>query len=179
MKAKEKILQVAAGLFATKGYAETSADEIIMKSGISKGLLFYHYTNKDGLLTAVVDRAWEIIQQSCIIEETGNHAARGLRQLIKNMIHSLKIDTNYWKVYAAISLNPTLSTKLDTKLYEPTDAYKYLISDLFRKMEKKNPARWAFFFDIQFRGIYFGYIADPNNFPLDNAKQVMLDMFTR
>lgn len=179
MKAKEKILQEAARLFSQKGYTETSADEIIMKSGTSKGLLFYHYTNKDGLLVAVLERAWEIIQQSCSIEAGDKNTGRDFRQLIKNMTHSLKIDMDYWKVYAAVSLNPDLSKKLDIDLPAPSEAYKYLTTELFNKMGKKNPSRWAFFFDIQFRGIYFGYVSDPKYFPLDNAKQVMIDMFTR
>jgi hypothetical protein len=46
-------------------------------------------------------------------------------------------------------------------------------------MGKMNPVRWAFFFDVQFRGMYFGYISDPKHFPLENAKKVMIDMFTR
>ena len=179
MKAKEKILQEAVRLFSKKGYAETSADEIIMKSGTSKGLLFYHYTNKDGLLSAVLERAWEIIQQSCVVERNDKNAGRELRELIKNMTHSLKVDFDYWKVYAAVSLNPELSKKLDINISNPSEAYQNLTSDLFDKMGRNNPARWAFFFDIQFRGIYFGYISAPKKFPLENAKQVMIDMFTR
>lgn len=179
MKAKEKILIEAAKLFAQKGYAETSADEIIMNSGTSKGLLFYHYTNKDGLLAAVMEKSWEIIQQSCVYDNDNKNTGFIFRQTIKQMTNSLKRDFDYWKIYAAVSLNRDLVKKLDIVLHEPSEAYNNLTLTLFKKLGKNNPTRWAFFFDIQFRGVYFGYISDPKKFPLDNARQVMIDMFTR
>ena len=179
MNFKEKILQEAVRLFSVKGYSETSTDEIILNSGISKGLLFYHYKNKDGLLNAILERAWQIIRESCDIDTTEKSAERELRLIIKQMTASLKKDYGYWKVYMAILLNTELSKKLDINLYRPSEAYYNLTVDLFRKMGKKNPERWAFSFDIHFRGISFGYISEPKSFPLEQAKQVMIDMFTR
>lgn len=179
MKAKEKILQEAAKLFAKKGYAETSADEIIMNSNASKGLLFYHYKNKDGLLAAVIERTWEIIQNSCQADLADINSSRAFRQMIKNLTHSLKTDFDYWKVFAAVTLNAELTEKLDITVNNLSTAYHNQTITFFKKIGKNNPTRWAFFFDIQFRGIYFGYITDPKNFPLENARQVMIDMFTR
>jgi len=179
MKAKEIILQEAVRLFSEKGYSETSTDEIIWNSGISKGLLFYHYKNKDGLLNTILEHGWQIIWETCDVDTTEKSAERALRATIKQMIASLKKDYDYWKVYTAVLLNPELSKKLDISLHNPSEAYYNLTIGLFRKMGKKNPERWAFSFDIHFMGISFGYISDPKSFPLEQAKQVMIDMFTR
>jgi len=179
MEAKEVILQEAVRLFSAKGYSETSTDEIILNSGISKGLLFYHYKNKNGLLNATLEYGWQIIRKTCEVDTTEKSAERALRTTIKQMIASLKKDYDYWKVYTAVLLNPELSKKLDISLHNPSEAYYNLTIGLFRKMGKKNPERWAFSFDIHFRGISFGYISDPKSFPLEQAKQVMIDMFTR
>ena len=91
----------------------------------------------------------------------------------------LNKDYDYWKVYTAVLLNPELSKKLDISLHNPSEAYYNLTIGIFRKMGKKNPERWALSFDIHFRGISFGYISDPKLFPLEQAKKVMIDMFTR
>lgn len=179
MKSKDKILQEAVKLFSKKGYADAGTDEIILNSGISKGLLFYHFGTKEGLLDAVIEKAWQIIQESCKFETFEKNAGRELRQLIKNMTHSLKVDFDYWKVYASILINDELSKKLEPNLPDPSDAYRKQTIDLFNKMGKNNPLRWAMFFDIQFKGVYFGYISDPESFQLENARQVMIDMFTR
>jgi TetR/AcrR family transcriptional regulator, repressor of the mexAB-oprM multidrug resistance operon len=179
MKAKEKILLEAVKLFSEKGFTETSADEIILKSGISKGLLFYHFKNKEGLLNAVIEQSWEIIQQSCNIEVSDNNPGRTVKQLIRQMIGSLKRDYHYWKVYALVLQNKNLSEKLNIEIADPSDAYMNIIVDLFEQKDKRNPERWAFSFDLHFKGIYFGYIANPKSFPLDDGRQVMFDLFAR
>ena len=179
MNSKEKILQEAIRLFSAKGYSETSTDEIILNSGISKGLLFYHYKNKNGLLNAILEHAWQIIREACDIDASEKSAERALRTIIKQMTGSLKNDYDYWKVYMAVLLNTELSKKLNISLHKPSEAYYNLTVGLFRKMGKKNPERWAFSFDIHFKGITFGYISEPKSFPLEQSKQVMIDMFTR
>ena len=85
MEAKEIILQEAVRLFSAKGYSETSTDEIILNSGISKGLLFYHYKNKDGLLNAILEQAWQIIRETSDIDTTEKSTERVLRSIIKQM----------------------------------------------------------------------------------------------
>jgi len=179
MNSKEKILQEAIRLFSVKGYSETSTDEIIVTCGISKGLLFYHYKNKNGLLNAALERAWQIIREACDTDTSEKSAERELRTIIKQMTGSLNNDYDYWKVYLAVLLNTELSKKLDIDLHNPSEAYYNLTVDLFRKMGKKNPERWAFSFDLHFRGITFGYISEPKSFPLEQSKQVLIDMFTR
>ena len=54
---KEKILQGALKLFATKGYFNTSVSDIANKLKISKGLLYNYFDNKERLLNEAVDFA--------------------------------------------------------------------------------------------------------------------------
>jgi AcrR family transcriptional regulator len=51
---KEKILMTALHLFASKGYDATSTNHIAREAGVSEGLIFRHYTNKEGLLNAIM-----------------------------------------------------------------------------------------------------------------------------
>ena len=179
MNAKEKILTEAVKLFASKGFAETGTDEIVKNSGVAKGLLFYHYKSKEGLLTAVLEQAWEIISQSCEVDIDEKAPKRSLRTLIKQMIRSLEKDFDYRKIYMAVLLNKSLTNKLDLALKNPSEAYHDEVITLFRKSGKKNPQRWTLSFDIHFKGISAGYLTDPGAFPLDEARQMMVDMFTR
>lgn len=76
-------------------------------------------------------------------------------------------------------MNNGLSQKLHVELKNPSDAYFDTVKALFKEMGKKNPPRWALSFDIHFKGISAGYLTDPGAFPLDEARQMMVDMFTR
>lgn len=48
---------VAAGreLFATRGYQAVPADEIVRAAGVTRGALYHHYGDKQGLFRAVVE----------------------------------------------------------------------------------------------------------------------------
>ena len=65
------ILQAAERLFGEKGYRGVSIDEIAKAAGVSKGLVFYHFTSKKALvehilkdaMTTVLTR-WDAIARS-------------------------------------------------------------------------------------------------------------------
>jgi AcrR family transcriptional regulator len=54
---RERILEAAAELFSQKGYAGTGVDELAARADIAKTAIYYHFGNKEGLVTAVLDRA--------------------------------------------------------------------------------------------------------------------------
>ena len=56
-ESRRRILDAAEELFAERGFERTSFVDIAERSGISRGSIPWHFTNKDGLLLAVVERA--------------------------------------------------------------------------------------------------------------------------
>jgi TetR/AcrR family transcriptional regulator, transcriptional repressor for nem operon len=52
---RQRILQSAMELFAAKGYAGTSIDEVLRKSGSKPGSLYHFFPGKEDLLIAVLD----------------------------------------------------------------------------------------------------------------------------
>ena len=55
-ESRRRILDAAEELFAEKGFDRTSFVDIAARSGISRGSIPWHFQNKDGLLTAVIER---------------------------------------------------------------------------------------------------------------------------
>jgi len=53
--AKSKIINTAQDLFLSKGYDETSIQEIVKETGISKGTIFHHFATKEDILAAVLE----------------------------------------------------------------------------------------------------------------------------
>lgn len=67
---KKEILDVAEELFTTKGYAETTINDILQKIGIAKGTFYYYFKSKEDVMDAIVDR----------FIETGVRAAENIAQ---------------------------------------------------------------------------------------------------
>ncbi len=52
----DKILAAALDLFVTKGYDGTTVDQIAEASGLTKGAIYFHFTNKADVLDALLDQ---------------------------------------------------------------------------------------------------------------------------
>lgn len=74
---KKELIKIAYELFITKGYENTSVDEIIAKAGIAKGTYYYHFESKEQMLEDVVnmmidrsvERAKKIVESNLELEE--------------------------------------------------------------------------------------------------------------
>jgi len=81
---REALLVAARDLFGTRGYADTSADDIVQRAGVTKGALYHHYAGKEALFRAVVeqvqleasdravaaflgDDSWEALARGCAL----------------------------------------------------------------------------------------------------------------
>lgn len=61
MKKKDAILKIATVMFANKGFAGTSVQEISRLTGAAEGTIFYHFKSKEGLLLTILERTRENI----------------------------------------------------------------------------------------------------------------------
>ncbi|MGH1387970.1 TetR/AcrR family transcriptional regulator [Kordia sp.] len=95
---QEKILQAALELFSNEGYNATSTSKIGKKAGVSEGLIFRHFTNKQGLLDAIIkdaeSRIGEIIMP--IIGETDPKTV--LRKTIELPFNVKESEFNFWRL---------------------------------------------------------------------------------
>ena len=53
---KNEILDVAEQLFVEKGYDNASTNDIIARIGIARGTLYHHFSSKEEILDAIIDR---------------------------------------------------------------------------------------------------------------------------
>lgn len=54
---RERLVAAARGLFGEKGYAATGTEEIVATAGITRGALYYQFTDKSDLFRAVLEQA--------------------------------------------------------------------------------------------------------------------------
>jgi len=52
---KQRLVQTAVALFASRGYYNTGIADILRESGCSRGILYYHFSSKEELGYAVID----------------------------------------------------------------------------------------------------------------------------
>ena len=52
---RQHLVEVATELFADRGYEGTSIEAVLERGGVSRGSLYHHFANKEGLFEAVVE----------------------------------------------------------------------------------------------------------------------------
>lgn len=72
---KRELLNVAEKMFMEKGYQQTSIDDILLASGISKGGFYHYFKSKDEVLSAsigrLIDEALAILKRAADDESLG------------------------------------------------------------------------------------------------------------
>jgi len=60
---RSQLVAVGRRLFAERGFAGTSTEEIVAQAGVTRGALYYHFKNKEDLFRAVLTEVEEAIHQ--------------------------------------------------------------------------------------------------------------------
>ena len=88
---RNEILDVAERLFCTRGYDNTSTNDILAEIGIARGTLYYHFKSKEDILDAMIDRILdEIIRKASHI--TLDESVPVLERLTKTVL-AANVDT--------------------------------------------------------------------------------------
>jgi TetR/AcrR family transcriptional regulator, transcriptional repressor for nem operon len=71
LETREKILGEAARLFALKGYHDTKLDEVLKAAQVTTGAFFHHFSSKEDLGFAVIDRHMQ--KRRVLLEKIEKH----------------------------------------------------------------------------------------------------------
>lgn len=120
---KQLILEAGIDLFAEKGYAATSVREIVARAGVTKPVLYYYFTNKEGLFRAILDWTGEF--QESILVRAFEHSGSLLERLIDL----------YRVIYRSIMDNQNLYRMIHNLFFGPPQgAPPYDIERFHRRM---------------------------------------------
>ncbi len=122
---REQLLDVGRSLFAAKGFDATSVEEIALKAGVSKPVVYEHFGGKEGLYAVVVDR-----EMSALLDAiTGALTSSGHpRELLEHAAFAL-LD------YVETSTDGFRILVRDSPVAQSTGSFASLISDAAGQVE--------------------------------------------
>jgi AcrR family transcriptional regulator len=130
---QEQIVKAALTLFAQEGFHATSTSKVAKAAGVSEGLIFRHFGNKEGLLQAILDegeRRMKALFVDIVMETDPNEVIR------KTILMTSKVDVSdydFWKLQ--FKLKWELEISGDKKM-EPL---KMALTNAFRKLNYDEP----------------------------------------
>jgi AcrR family transcriptional regulator len=101
---REALLQAALEVFAERGYAGASVDQIAERAGYSKGALYWHFPGKDDVFFALleerIDRPWretiDILATAPPGRDMGPEANASFGRILSGQRELLLVNQEYW-----------------------------------------------------------------------------------
>ena len=125
---RAEIMDAAMLLFMEKGYANTTTQDIVDKVNISRGLLYYHFKNKEDILYCLVERYSEKLLRDIhvIVNDDDKTAIEKIRAFIDATIISTdNVSAEGTELQKTVDLeeNHYMLDKLSHKLIEKLTIY--------------------------------------------------------
>jgi AcrR family transcriptional regulator len=104
--AREELLTAALHVFARRGYDQAGVDEIAAEAGYSKGALYWHFSGKEDLLTALLEERIdaparemvELLQSAPPDRDMSVEAARAFARRLREQREAVLLDREYWSL---------------------------------------------------------------------------------
>jgi len=104
--AREELLTAALQVFARRGYDQAGVDEIAAEAGYSKGALYWHFSGKEDLLTALLDERIdaparemvELLQSAPPDRDMSVEPARAFARRLREQREAVLLDREYWSL---------------------------------------------------------------------------------
>lgn len=130
---QEKIIRAALQLFAKEGYHATSTNKVAKAAGVSEGLIFRHFCNKEGLLKAILKEGedrFKMLMADIVLETEPKEVIRKAVTMYEKIDVA---DYDFWKLQ--LKLKWELEISSDKKM-EPL---KMAIANAFSKLGYQQP----------------------------------------
>lgn len=131
---KKELLNIAYKLFMTKGYENTSVDEIIAEAKIAKGTYYYYFESKEETLEKVIEM---MIEEECKKANEILQSNLSVQEKILGIIISMRPNAEELKIQKAINIpeNIVMHQKINKKIKEVITP---LLTEVIEEGKKQN-----------------------------------------
>ncbi len=153
---KEKILNVALNLFSSQGFDNTSTSLIAKNAEVSEGLIFRHFTNKEGLLNQILQEGFTKVKPFIDVILKAEDPSKIIFLCLELPFKIISDHKEFWK----LQINLRQQNEKFRKDFDENSFFEPLnnkIENAFKSLNFSNPKLECdiFFMTITGMGLYF------------------------
>ncbi|MBM3291940.1 TetR/AcrR family transcriptional regulator [Candidatus Bathyarchaeota archaeon] len=142
---KDRILNAAETLFMDKGFKETSMDDIVKESNMSKGAIYGHFNSKDELILTLYEKKIQSnLSQINIALPKGSSSKQKLHMFIDTAIETCKRPKEFQRMNIEFFIEASRKEKLIRKLNDRYSITKQVIENLIKEGIERGEFRDGF-----------------------------------
>lgn len=174
---KKQIMDIALELFAEKGFSSTSISMIAARAKISKGLMYNYFQSKEKLLVTLMEEGLEEMMSLFDPNKDGVLTKEEFKYFIEEIFNLISKKRNFYRLYFALVMQPSVWKLFGQKMNEVIEPMIKVLTDYYTKKGSKNPQLEAVLIGAIFDGIGFNYVFNPDMYPLDDIKKLVIERF--
>lgn len=173
------IKDTAMELFAQKGFSGSSMSMIAKQAGISKGLIYNYFTNKEDLIKTIILDGFNILIDVFDENKDGVLTDDEMIFFLKGTSRILKENLSFWKLYFIVMMQADVIKLIETELMEFLMPLLTTLVNYFDNKGIENPEAHARLLGATLDGISLNYVIDPEHFPIDDVIDLIIDKFLK
>lgn len=173
------IKNAAMEMFADKGIAGTSISSIAKKVGISKGLIYNYFTNKEDLIKTIILDGFNILMEAFDTNKDGKLSKEELIFFVKETSSILKSNVSFWRLYFIVMMQSDVIKLIENEFMEFLMPLLTTLIEYFENRGVENPEAHARLLGATLDGIGLNYVVDPEHFPIDDVTNLIIEKFLK
>lgn len=172
-----QILDAALHVFAEGGYHGASIASIAKRAKISKGLIYNYFESKEEILRTLIlglfDHFMDVLQLDFSKPLSKNDFVRIVELSVEVVIKS----PARWRLFMSLSFQPDVTPLLMSELMPKLGPLMNALNVYFQEKGHEDPMATMRYYSAVLDGVQMHIILDPENFPAQKIKQMMIDQF--
>ena len=174
---RKAILDTALRLFAQKGFAETTTEDIAGGVGISKGLIYNYFSSKQEIVERLITESFRDALPTLMGNGTTPDPGQQLEELVHQWIALIRSSPDLLRLVLQLHTSSAFRKLVQRRAGDILETFHAGIILIFRRMGSREPELDARLLGSLFDGISLNYAARPGVFPLDQMEGRLIALY--
>lgn len=174
---KHQILEAALEVFAQDSYHGASMAAVAKKAKVSKGLIYNYFKSKEEILISLVVDVFDEVMDQMDLNLDQPLDKDGFIKVIEKSVDEVVKNPQRWKLYMSLSFQPDVTPILMAQMMPKIQPFMIAVNNYFMGKGYEDPITMMRYYSAVLDGVQMHILMDPENFPVEKVKQMMIDQF--
>lgn len=174
---RQQILEAALFVFAQDSYHGASMSAVAKRAKVSKGLIYNYFDSKESILMTLVSEFFDEAIGLMDLDVTKPLTKAKFAALIERSLDAVLENPLRWKLYMSLSFQPDVTPLLMEQMLPRIQPYMVQMNNYFASQGHEDPVAMMRYYSAIVDGIQLHLLMDPDNFPIEQVKRMMIKQF--
>ncbi|MFT4525622.1 MAG: AcrR family transcriptional regulator [Bacteroidia bacterium] len=174
---KHQILEAALHVFAQDSYHGASMAAVAKRAEVSKGLIYNYFKSKEEILISLVVDVFDEVMEHLDLNLNEPLTKASFIQVIEKSVDEVVKNPQRWKLYMSLSFQPDVTPILMEQMMPKIQPFMIAVNNYFVSKGHEDPMTMMRYYSAVLDGVQMHILMDPENFPVEKVKQMMIKQF--